>query len=249
MRAPSDKRQRRRADQLALPFDAAGEDIAESGVAQATMQFLLGLRGRGIRNVEVLRALETVPRELFVPHRLVDLAWRDIGLPIACGQSMPDPFLVARMCEALGVAARHRVLEIGSGSGYVTAILARMAQEVVSFERFQTLAVEAGERLARLKLANAHIIWGDGLAPPENIGLFDRILVHGLLDPLPKSLVALLSEGGIIVCAGQGDQMAENGRPERRLQRHSHNGGPSLVMSDLGVCTLPLLIEGRSGTL
>ena len=116
---------------------------------EATMSFLLGLRARGINNVGILRALEKVPRERFVPHRYIDLALRNVALPIGCGQTMPEPLLVARMIEALDPAPGHRVLEIGTGSGYATAILAQIVQEVVSFERFHCLAGEAAARLQR----------------------------------------------------------------------------------------------------
>src|SRR5437763_16233687 len=87
---------------------------------------LLKLRTQGFRNTDVLRAIETIPREAFVPHQLADLAQRDLPLPIACGQTMSEPSLVARMLEALDVHGDHRVLEIGTGSGYVTAIVASL---------------------------------------------------------------------------------------------------------------------------
>ena len=134
--------------QMDLPLLMPGE--AEARAAQAVMAFLLRLRARGIADVTVLRALETVPRERFVPHRYRDLALRDIALPIACGQTMPEAWLVARMMEGLDLAPNHRVLEVGAGSGYATAILARLAGEVVSCEIFEPLAVECAQRLARL---------------------------------------------------------------------------------------------------
>ena len=135
------------------------------------MSFVLRLRARGLADVAVLRALETVPRHLFVPHLYADLAWRDIALPIACGQTMSEPFTLARVMEALRVAPGHRVLEVGAGSGYATAILARLGAEVVSFERYRTLATEASVRLRELGFANARVIHGDGLAPHEGFDL------------------------------------------------------------------------------
>src|SRR3954467_14590595 len=119
---------------------AVPENTGASAHAQTTMQFLLRLRERGIAQIGVLRALETIPRETFVPHRHADLAWRDMALPIACGQTMPEPYLVARMVEALGVHPGHRVLEIGTGNGYSAAILSKIASEVVTVERYKTLA-------------------------------------------------------------------------------------------------------------
>ena len=116
---------------------------------EARIEFVLKLRARGLRDTNVLRALETVPREMFVPHRYSDLSAKDIALPIGCGQTMPSPFDVARMLEALDVQPRHRILEIGTGSGYTTAILARLGREIVSLERFHVLALEAKPVLKR----------------------------------------------------------------------------------------------------
>src|SRR6478735_1309342 len=109
-------------------------------------------------------AIEMVPREMFVPHQLADLAQRDLPLPIACGQTMSELSLVARMLEALDIDRAHRVLEIGTGSGYVAASLASLAKHVTSIERFRTLASGAQTRLAQLGLNNVEIVCGDGLA-------------------------------------------------------------------------------------
>lgn len=128
--------------------------------AQAKAAFLLAMRARGIQDLNVLRALEMVPREIFVPHRYADLARRPLALPLRCGQTLPEPWLAARMIEALAPASHHLVLEIGTGSGYATALLARLAREVISIERFQSLAVEAGARLEQLRVGNASVIWG-----------------------------------------------------------------------------------------
>ena len=167
--------------------------------AEATMAFVLRLRARGISDVAVLRALETVPRHLFVPHSYADLAWRDIALPIACGQTMPEPFLLARIMEALQVAPHHRVLEIGAGSGYATAILAKLAVEVISFERFRTLATEASVRLHNLGFMNAQIVYGDGLAPPADLGAFDRIIINGAMQAVPAEILALVAQQGVVM--------------------------------------------------
>src|SRR6202011_6225424 len=131
--------------------------------AQNKAAFLMDLRARGIQDLGLLRALENVPREIFVPHRFADLARRAIALPLRCGQTLPEPWLTARMIEALAPSQHHRVLEIGTGSGYATALLARLSLEVLSIERFQSLAIEAEERLARLGITNAAIAFGDGI--------------------------------------------------------------------------------------
>ena len=215
---------------------AEPEPAPVSDPAQATMQFLLSLRERGIANIAVLRAMEILPREQFVPHRHADLAWRDIALPIACGQTMPEPFLVARMVESLNLLGAHRVLEVGTGNGYSTAILARIAKEVVSIERFHSLAVAAATRLAGLGLANAQVLHGDGLNLGEEIGFFDRIVLQGSVKELPPTLLSRLSEGGIIIYARQGDEGTS-------LMRLVHEAG-GLRMEKLGPCRLQPLISG-----
>jgi protein-L-isoaspartate(D-aspartate) O-methyltransferase len=172
--------------------------------AQNKAAFLMDLRARGIQDLNLLRALENVPREIFVPHRFADLARRPIALPLRCGQTLPEPWLAARMIEALAPAQGHRVLEIGTGSGYATALLARLAREVLSIERFQSLAIEAGARLAQLGITNAGIVFGDGLALLPNIGPFDRIIVQGLLTKIPENLIAALGPGGVLVAARPG---------------------------------------------
>ncbi|MCC2098482.1 MAG: methyltransferase domain-containing protein [Hyphomicrobiales bacterium] len=192
--------------------DAAARDPREaSDTDQARMAFILHLRERGIADVNVLRALETVPREKFVPRRYADLAWRDLALPIACGQFMPDPHIVARTMEALALTKSHRVLEIGAGSGYSTAILARLAGRVISFERYRTLALEAQSRLATIGAPNAEVIHGDGLESAAEHGTFDRIVVHLSLPDGPKNLLDLLSADGRIVFGSPAKDGKEGG--------------------------------------
>jgi protein-L-isoaspartate(D-aspartate) O-methyltransferase len=183
-------------------------DLAEEE-AEAKAAFHLRMRARGIRDLQVLRAFELVPRQRFVPHRYLDLASRDLALPIGCGQTLNEPWLVARMIEALRIEQGHRVLEIGAGSGYATAILAHLAEEVIGLERFQSLAIAAQARLEEIGIMNAAVVWGDGLDVPEAVGTFDRILVHGLLDRGLDVLTGRLSEGGALVCAmSSGDGQA-----------------------------------------
>ena len=169
--------------------------------AQNKAAFLMALRARGIQDLDLLRALENVPREIFVPHRFADLARRAIALPLRCGQTLPEPWLTARMIEALAASPSHRVLEIGTGSGYATALLARLAREVLSIERFKSLAIEAEARLARLAITNAGVAFGDGLAILPGIGPFDRVIVQGLLAEVPENLIAALGEDGLLVAA------------------------------------------------
>src|ERR1700692_4093124 len=115
------------------------------------MQFMLTLRRRGIGDAAVLRAMDEVPREYFVDNQFVEAAYADRALPIACGQTISPPFVVAFMTEQLGLQPYHRVLEIGTGSGYQAAILSRLAREVISIERYRTLADKARTRLGGLR--------------------------------------------------------------------------------------------------
>jgi protein-L-isoaspartate(D-aspartate) O-methyltransferase len=163
------------------------------------MEFLLTLRRRGIGDAAVLRAMEEVPRDQFVSRDLVEAAYADQALPIACGQTISQPYVVAYMTEQLAVRPHDRVLEIGTGSGYQAAILSRLAREVVSIERYRTLAERAREKIAELGFANVEVLVGDGLAGCPDRAPFERILVTAAADHVPDALVAQLAEGGIMV--------------------------------------------------
>ena len=128
------------------------------------MEFLLTLRRRGISDQAVLRAMDEVPRERFVETTFTDRAYADQALPIACGQTISQPYVVAYMTEQLGVRSHHRVLEVGTGSGYQAAVLSRLARDVVSIERYRTLADQARERLKSLGYDNVEVVVGDGFA-------------------------------------------------------------------------------------
>lgn len=163
------------------------------------MEFQLALRRRGISDQAVLRAMDEVPREYFVAAGFTDTAYADQALPIACGQTISQPFVVAYMTEKLEIEPQHRVLEIGTGSGYQAAILARLAREVVSIERYRTLADAARERLKTLGYTNVTIRSGDGMAGAPDLAPFDRIMVTAAAEEVPEPLVAQLAEGGKMV--------------------------------------------------
>ena len=160
------------------------------------MKFQLALRRRGISNKAVLRAMDEVPREYFVDAEFADSAYADQALPIACGQTISQPYVVAYVTEQLVLAPGHRVLEIGTGSGYQAAVLSRLAREVVSIERYRTLADAARDRLKTLGYANVAVIAGDGLAGAPERAPFDRIMVTAAAEQVPQALVAQLAEGG-----------------------------------------------------
>ncbi|MGX9393470.1 protein-L-isoaspartate(D-aspartate) O-methyltransferase [Nitrobacteraceae bacterium UC4446_H13] len=163
------------------------------------MLFQLSLRRRGISDQAVLRAMEEVPRDAFVDPADRDAAWRDTALGIACGQTISQPFVVAYMTEQLQLRPEHRVLEIGTGSGYQAAVLARLCKEVLSVERFRTLADGARQRLAKLHCDNVEVMLADGLALPADLGVFDRIIVTAALSDVPAALTDRLQSDGIMV--------------------------------------------------
>jgi len=163
------------------------------------MEFQLALRRRGISDRAVLRAMDDVPREHFVTPEFIDSAYADQALPIACGQTISQPYVVAYMTERLEVEAEHRVLEVGTGSGYQAAILSRLAREVVSVERYRTLADTARERLETLGYSNVTVIGGDGFAGAPERAPFDRIIVTAAAEEVPGALVEQLGEGGKMV--------------------------------------------------
>ena len=160
------------------------------------MEFQLALRRRGISDQAVLRAMDEVPREHFVSTELVDSAYADQALPIACGQTISQPYVVAYMTEQLEVEPQHHVLEVGTGSGYQAAVLSRLARDVVTVERYRTLADAARERLRTLGYTNVTIIAGDGFAGVPAQAPFDRIIVTAAAEEVPEALVAQLAEGG-----------------------------------------------------
>ena len=171
--------------------------LGDDGVGR--MQFLLSMRQRGIMDAAVLRALDEVPREHFVEEALAERAYADQALPIDCGQTISQPYVVAYMTEQLGVKPTHRVLEVGTGSGYQAAVLSRLAREVVSVERYRTLAEAARERLTRLGYDNIEVFVGDGLAGVPERAPYDRIMVTAAAELVPVTLVEELTDGGVMI--------------------------------------------------
>jgi protein-L-isoaspartate(D-aspartate) O-methyltransferase len=170
-----------------------------SDESNARMEFLLTLRRRGIMDQAVLRAMDEVPREHFVEQDFTEAAYADQALPIACGQTISQPYVVAYMSEQLAVKPQHRVLEVGTGSGYQAAVLSRLAREVISIERYRTLAETARSRLKTLGYDNVEIIVGDGLLGAPVRAPFDRIIVTAAAESIPQNLVDQLADGGIMI--------------------------------------------------
>jgi protein-L-isoaspartate(D-aspartate) O-methyltransferase len=163
------------------------------------MKFVLDLRRRGIMDAAVLRAMEEVPRDRFVMPAHARAAYQDRAMPIACGQTISQPFVVAFMTEQLAAGPRHHVLEVGTGSGYQAAILSRIAAKVTTIERYRTLADAARIRLRALGYDNVDVIHGDGMAGAPRRAPFDRIIVTAAAETVPQALVDQLAVGGIMV--------------------------------------------------
>lgn len=160
---------------------------------------LTQLRQQGIRNERLLKAIENVPRERFVDEALEHKAYENTALPIGSGQTISQPYMVARMTELLNLQPTSRVLEIGTGSGYQTAILAYLVQHVCSVERIKGLQWQAKRRLKQLDLHNVSTRHSDGWQGWASRGPFDAIMVTAAPPEIPQALMQQLDDGGILV--------------------------------------------------
>ena len=160
---------------------------------------MLSLRELGVTDPAVLHAIETTPRDLFTPELFRARAFEDSALPIACGQTISQPQIVGLMTQALTVESRHRVLEIGTGSGYQTAVLAKLVRYVYTVERYRTLLGEAEARLKGLGFQNVISRFGDGGEGWPEQAPFDRILVTAAAPGEPAALLAQLKPKGVLV--------------------------------------------------
>jgi len=157
------------------------------------------IRGRGIRDEGVLSAISSIPREKFVLEGEKDNAYLDCPLPIGMGQTISQPFMVALMTKCLSLKGTETVLEVGTGSGYQTAILSKLAKMVYTIERFSLLADRAEKTFKELKIKNVRVIVGDGSKGLEKFSPYDGIIVTAGAPEIPKSLIDQLNEKGRIV--------------------------------------------------
>ncbi len=157
------------------------------------------LRARGIEDERVLAAMGVVPREEFVPADLRRSAYADSALPIGGGQTISQPWVVAAICQALALEGSERVLEVGTGSGYSAAVLARLAAEVIGIERYEPLARGAAAALARVGVENVRVLVGDGSRGNPDAAPFEAIAVHASAPAAPPALLAQLADGGRLV--------------------------------------------------
>jgi protein-L-isoaspartate(D-aspartate) O-methyltransferase len=186
------------------------------------------IAGRGVRDAAVLEAMRTVPREAFLPPELAEFAYEDHPLPIARGQTISQPYVVALMTAALGIGPRDRVLEIGTGSGYAAAILGRIAHEVYTIERHGELAEAAAARLRALGLDNVRVLHGDGTLGWREHAPYDAIVVTAGGPDVPEALLAQLAVGGRLVIPIGED------RAMQTLVRVTREADGSLRHEDLG---------------
>jgi protein-L-isoaspartate(D-aspartate) O-methyltransferase len=165
------------------------------------LRLLMSLRRSGVTDAAALGAIERIPRELFVPETFQDRAWEDTALPIGHGQTISQPLVVAMMTAALELNDRRKVLEIGTGSGYQTAVLALLSRRVYTIETIKPLQDEAGKLLEKLRIHNVTMRHGDGSLGWPAQAPFDRIIVTAASGgEAPKPLVDQLGEGGIMIC-------------------------------------------------
>jgi protein-L-isoaspartate(D-aspartate) O-methyltransferase len=167
--------------------------------AQRTEMVEWQLRRRGIRDQRVLEAMATVPRELFVPERDRRRAYADSALPIGHGQTISQPWIVAAICEALALEGSERVLEIGTGSGYSAAVLAMLADAVITVERVEELAIAACRLLAEIGISKVEVVVGDGSAGLPDRAPYEAVAVHATAPSPPSTLIEQLAPGGRLV--------------------------------------------------
>lgn len=206
---------------------------AESDTRLARL--VLGLRSQGVTDPAVLAAIERTPRDLFTPDLFKERSWEDSALPIACGQTISQPYIVGLMTQALTLEPRARVLEIGTGSGYQTAVLSRLSRLVYTVERYRTLLREAEARFERLQITNVITRFGDGFLGWAEQAPFDRILVTAAAPEPPTLLLQQLKPSGVLVApVGKG--------PVQQLCRYAGDGMGGFPMDVLcEVRFVPLL--------
>jgi protein-L-isoaspartate(D-aspartate) O-methyltransferase len=205
--------------------------------APKVLRLLMELRGLGISDARTLGAIERVPRDAFVPAAFRDQAWENIALPIGHAQTISQPLVVALMTQALEVGERHKVLEIGTGSGYQTAVLAKLCRRVFTMERHLGLLKEAEKRFAELKLHNITTRFGDGTKGWPEQAPFDRIIVTAAAPELPAVLRDSLADGGVLLAPVGED------RRDQQLLRIIRRGG-EFVAEDLGPVRFVPLVAG-----
>jgi protein-L-isoaspartate(D-aspartate) O-methyltransferase len=201
------------------------------------LRLIMELRRCGITDARVLGAIERIPREMFVPATFADQAYENVALPIGHGQTVSQPLVVARMTEALEIGARHKVLEIGTGSGYQAAVLAKLCRRVYSIERHRELLREAEQRFAKLRIHNVTVRFSDGTKGWAEQAPFDRIIVTAAAPELPAVLADSLAVGGVLVAP-----VGDNRRDQQLLRIRRSDSG--FATEELGAVRFVPLVAG-----
>jgi protein-L-isoaspartate(D-aspartate) O-methyltransferase len=208
---------------------------------QALGEFIIALRTRGYRGSRLLEAVERAPRTEFVAPEHVGFAYRDISLPLPCGQETGRPLAVVEAVAALELEPAHRVLEVGTGSGWQTALIATLSAAVASVERWRPLAEAADARMQRLGFRNVVVAAEDGEGGLPDAAPFDRIILNAALADIPRMIVSQLAEGGMLIAP-----MVD--RDTQSLTRFRKRRG-KLAGERLGPSDASMLTPGMGGSL
>ena len=173
--------------------------MSDDDLMAAKAQLIMKLRAKAIMDPTILAAIERVPREAFLPRALRPHAYENASLPIAFGQTISQPFVIAKSIAALAIAPKHRVLEIGTGTGYQACVLSYLSRRVYSVERLRPLFVDAEMRIKSLRITNVTLRHGDGIKGWPEAAPFDRIITACQSEDVPQHLLSQLKEGGIFV--------------------------------------------------
>jgi protein-L-isoaspartate(D-aspartate) O-methyltransferase len=209
----------------------------EAGLIQKKLRLLMELRRAGIGDARVLGAIEKTPREKFVPASFEDQANENVALPIGNGQTVSQPYVVALMTEKLELGERHKVIEIGTGSGYQTAVLSCLCRRVFTIERHRDLLRDAERRFEELRLHNIVCRFGDGTKGWPEQAPYERVIVTAAAAEVPSALVDGLAVGGVLVAP-----IGEDHRDQQLVRIHRDEDGFST--EELGLVRFVPLVAG-----
>jgi protein-L-isoaspartate(D-aspartate) O-methyltransferase len=213
----------------------------ENGSHEALGAFLLMLRARGFRDSALLNAIERAPRNEFLPLPYMGFAFQDMAIPLDCGQEASSPLSIIEAISALQVQPDHHVLEIGTGSGWQTAVLAGLCEAIVSVERYRTLADDADRRMQKLGLTNAVVAHGDGEGGMPAAAPFQRIIINAAVDGISPIIAAQLADDGLLIAP----LISEQGQRLTRFRKR----GDQFMTTDLGPCRFEQLMPGAASVL
>jgi protein-L-isoaspartate(D-aspartate) O-methyltransferase len=221
-----------------LSGESAGQGAAPDSALGA---FILALRTRGLRDQRVFAAIEKASRARFLPLGYMDFAYRDISLPLPCGQETGAAQMIVQAVAALELGVDHQVLEIGTGSGWQTALLAELSGAVASLERWYALAKQAGANLREAGLRNAVVIHGDGLLGLPEGAPYDRIILNGAITAVPRAIEKQLAPGGVLIAP----LISAEGQMLTRYRKSEGEWRAEPLLR----CRYPRLVEGVSALL